>query len=61
MGAAGPETPGEKNVPPSDAVDVAVGVVEGEPRADEAEAVGAVLGLAPGQIKSAILLGTGLC
>jgi hypothetical protein len=61
VGAAGPETPGEKNVPPSDAVDVAVGVVEGEPRADEAEAVGAVLGLAPGQIKSAILLGTGLC
>jgi hypothetical protein len=51
----------EKNAPPSDAVEVAVDVLEGEPRADEAEAVGLVLGLAPGQIKPAILLGRRLC
>ena len=53
----GAETPGEKNAPSSDAVEVAVDVVEDEPIANEAEAVGALLGLAPGQIKPAILPG----
>jgi hypothetical protein len=53
--------PGEKITPPSDAVEVAVDVVEDEPRANEAEVVGAVLGLAPGQIKPTILLDRRLC
>ena len=57
MGAAGAGTSEEKNALPFDAVEVAVDVVEGEPRADEAEAVGALLRLAPGQIKPAILPG----